>query len=274
MQTRVLQADKGMKERQWLPHGLPAGLSCALGKSVQGSTFGARLSGVRFVETVRSRSRLFPVFLSSEISAVHGAGVVPPGLRRTCERECQDSDRELQAEEMKKGERNEASFLPFVLCQDERALILKYGLVVLADVGVGVQQDEADNQGVNGQRFDECEGKNHGTGDFAAHFRIAGNAVASAAEAKAHADATAKGSDADTESSSHAGAAETGGVKGSGSGESHCGHSHHANEVQSDEKEFAHGMLLARLYMVGPKTSAIPRRVGVGFNVRDLQWHP
>ena len=164
---------------------------------------------------------------------------------------------------MKKGERNEASFLPFVLCQDERVLILKYGLVVLADVGVGVQQDEADNQGVNGQRFDECEGKNHGTGDFAAHFRIAGNAVASAAEAKAHADATAKGSDADTESSSHAGAAETGGVKGSGSGESHCGHSHHANEVQSDEKEFAHGMLLARLYMVGPKTSAIPRRVGV-----------
>ena len=47
-------------------------------------------------------------------------------------------------------------------------------------IGVGVQQDEADNQGVNGQGFDEGEGQDHGTGHFAAHVRVAGDTFAGA----------------------------------------------------------------------------------------------
>ena len=68
-----------------------------------------------------------------------------------------------------------------------------------ADEGVGEEQDEAHDQSVNGQGFDEGEGQNHGTGHLAAHVGVAGDAFAGALQTETHADTAAESGDADAQ---------------------------------------------------------------------------
>lgn len=110
----------------------------------------------------------------------------------------------------------------------------------LGNVGVGVQKDEGNNEGVNGQRFDEGVSQNHGTGNLAAHFRIAGNAFHGALKAETHTNAATAGAEADAESSAEAGGAEGGGVKGGAGSKGHGGNAEQGNHVKSDEKIFTH----------------------------------
>ena len=56
------------------------------------------------------------------------------------------------------------------------------------------QQDQADDQGVNGQGFDEGQTKDQGNGDLTAGLGVAGSAFAGALEAETHADAAAESS--------------------------------------------------------------------------------
>ena len=89
-------------------------------------------------------------------------------------------------------------------------------------------------------KIDEGEGQNHGTGNLAAHFRIAGNAFHGALKAETHTKAATAGADADAESSAEAGGAEGGGVKGGAGSKGHGGNAEQGNHVKSDEKIFTH----------------------------------